>query len=66
MRAIIKKSEFDHYHPAELACLAAGTIPERPGKKLWLTPGAFLRAINGPALAQWALQVASWLRPTDC
>jgi hypothetical protein len=38
-------------------------LPERPGKKLWLTPEAFLQAINGLALAQWAVQVSNWLGP---
>lgn len=43
--------------------LALEPLAERPGKKLWLPPKAFVRAINGPALARWAIQVASWLRP---
>lgn len=38
-------------------------LPERPGKKLWLTPEAFVQAINGLALAHWAVRVSDWLRP---
>ncbi len=43
--------------------LPLAPLPERPGKKLWLPPEAFLQAINGPALAQWAVWMSSWLRP---
>lgn len=63
MRAIIKKASSIIASQQNWPALPLEPLPERPGKKLWLTPGAFLRAINGPALAQWALQVASWLRP---
>jgi hypothetical protein len=43
--------------------LPLDSLPERPGKKLWLTPEAFLQAINGLTLAQWAVQVSDGLRP---
>ena len=49
--------------PVSWTGLPLEPLPEQPGKKLWLTPEAFLHAINGPALARWALQVANRLRP---
>ena len=63
MRAIIKKVGSIVARKLDWPALPLEPLPEQPGKKLWLTPEAFLQAINGPALAQWALQVASRLHP---
>lgn len=52
-------------------CLAAGLplaasdlapLPVGKGRKLWLSPVAFLQAINGLAIASWALRLAARLR----
>lgn len=63
MRAIIKKVSSIIASRLNWPALPLEPLPERPGKKLWLTPEAFVRVINGPVLAQWALQVSSRLRP---
>jgi len=61
MRAIIKRVSSVVARKLDWPSLQWEPLPERLGKKLWLSPEAFLRAIHGPALAPWALQVASWL-----
>lgn len=52
-------------------CLAAGLplaasdlapLPVGKGRKLWRSPVAFLQAINGLAIASWALRLAALLR----
>jgi len=62
MRALIKRVGSIVADGLRWPTLPLEPLAERPGKKLWLTPEAFLQAINGPALARWAIQVASRLR----